>query len=78
MFSGTRQPGKNNGLVAQRQLDGNGRPRWLRQVLAVEHEQREDVPGPQRSPARNKVSTNCLLLRITPFCIYFVDYCDIK
>lgn len=47
--SGTRQPGKDDGLVTQRKLDGDGGPLGIRQVLAEQHEQRQDVSGPQRS-----------------------------
>lgn len=42
-------------MVEQRQLDGDGGPRRLRQVLAVQHEQREDVPGAQGAHSRYQV-----------------------
>lgn len=67
---GARQSGSNHGLVAQRQLDGNGGPRGLREVLAVEHEQCEDVPGAQRGSTWNKVSTTCLRIYNFNSCIY--------
>lgn len=46
---GTRQPCKDNGLVAQRELDGNGGPCRLREILAEQYEQRQDVSSAQRS-----------------------------
>lgn len=55
--SGARQSRSNDGVEPQRHLDDNGRPCGVREVLAVEHEQREDVPGTQRSITRHKVST---------------------
>lgn len=45
LSTGTRQPSKNNGLVSQRRLDGDCRSCWLRQVLAVQYEQCQDVHG---------------------------------
>ena len=37
--------GADDAMVAQRRVDGDRGPRWLHQVLAEQHEQREDVPG---------------------------------
>ena len=37
--------GADDAVVAQRRVDGDRGPRWLHQVLAEQHEQREDVPG---------------------------------
>lgn len=44
---GSRQPRASNDLVSQRHVDVDGGPRRLRQVLAIQHEQRQDVPGTQ-------------------------------
>lgn len=67
-FLGARQSGAVHGVVPQRQLDGDGRPCGLRQVLAVQYEQCEDVPGTQRGATRHKVSTTSL--RPIYICIY--------
>lgn len=56
-------------MVSQRQLDGNWGSCGLRKVLAVEHEQRKNVPGAQRSTERHKVSTTSN--GISPHCIRF-------
>lgn len=70
---GPRQSGENYGVESQRQLDGNGRPRWLRKILAVQHEQRQGVPGAQRSAPRHKVSTTSLHFAQT--CIFIESRC---
>ena len=43
--AGARLAGAGDGVVAQRPVDGHRRPRRLRQVLAVQHEQRQNVSG---------------------------------
>lgn len=60
--TGSRRVREDHGLVAQRQLDGDGRPQRLRQVLAVQHEQRQDVPGPQGADPWNQVLLRALLV----------------
>lgn len=45
--AGPRQPGASHDLVSQRHVDVDSGPRRLRQVLAIQHEQRQDVPGSQ-------------------------------
>lgn len=55
MSIGPRRTCPDDGVVEQRQLDGHRRPRRIRQVLAVEHEQRENVPGAQGANSRHQV-----------------------
>lgn len=55
--AGARQPGANDGVVAQRRVDGDGGSRGLRQVLAVQHEQRQDVPRAQGGSPRHQVDS---------------------
>jgi hypothetical protein len=54
---GSRYSSEDDGVVTQRHLDGDWRPRWLRQVLAEQHEQRENVPSAQGGPSRHQVAT---------------------
>lgn len=67
---GPRQPGTDDGVVTQRRVDGDGRPRRLRQVLAEQHEQCQDVPGTQGGPQRHQVARTILSI------IFFSIGCD--
>lgn len=71
-LTGTRQSCEDHGVEPQRQLDDHWRPFGLRQVLAVEHEQRENVPSTQRSASWHKVSTTSL--RISKICTHFLYF----
>ena len=43
--SDTLAAGADDAVEPQRRVDGDGRPLGLHQVLAEQHEQRQDVPG---------------------------------
>lgn len=45
VLAGSRHLGEVDGVVAQRSLDGDRGPDGLREVLAKQHEQCQDVPG---------------------------------
>lgn len=55
---GARLVGAQHGVEPQRHVDGDGRPLGLCQVLAVQHEQRQDVPGPQGGHPGNQVKAD--------------------
>ena len=58
-FVGSRHVGASDGMGSQRSVDDHGRERRLRQVLAKQHEQCENVSGTQRRHSRFKVGLFC-------------------
>jgi len=52
---GSRHGRADDDLEPQRPVDADGRPQRICQVLAEQHEQREDVPGAQRPRSRSEV-----------------------
>ena len=61
---GPRRPCANDEVESRRHLDGDRRPRRLHQVLATQHEQRQDVPGTQGASQRHLVLTNRRQIRL--------------